>query len=379
MDNYSLCARYSLDVIRAVMQETQVPAFPEQLTLEALYDFAKLHNVEALVYYGLCQLELNFADSCWNHWENRIAMLLAQGAVQLHERDVLFEVLTKAGIPLLPVKGCWLKENYPNPEYRQMSDLDMLIPAEKAQKARKIMLSLDYTTETFENSPNHASYLKPPYTEVELHTSLLSEDGGYYDDVWNRVQKVESYPFLYRFSGEDEYIFYLLHLNKHLEDAGTGIRSILDCLVYRTAYPDMNRDYLKQELEGLHLWKLAEKIETLSDCWFRTGEKVPRELETMAESILAAGSYGRLENRFQNRLEKLEQKYQNPVIRGVVYWIARICRPRKEMEQSYPVLRKLPVLLPVFWIWRAVRKFGKNPKEIWHHVTVVFGKREENG
>ena len=39
MDNYSLCARYSLDVIRAVMQETQVPAFPEQLTLE---DFIRL-------------------------------------------------------------------------------------------------------------------------------------------------------------------------------------------------------------------------------------------------------------------------------------------------------------------------------------------------
>lgn len=379
MDRNALCAQYGLDVIRAVMQETEVPAFPKELTVDELYAFAKAHNVEALLYHGLCQLEPDTTDPLWQSWENRVSMLLAQGVVQLNDRDTLFDVLTNAGIPLLPVKGCWLKELYPNMEYRQMADLDMLIPAEKAQEAKKIMLSLGYSTEAFEDSPNHAGYLKPPYTEVELHVSLLPEDGGYYNDVWEKAQSVEGYPCLYRLRAEDEYIYYLLHLNKHLEDSGTGIRSILDSVVYRDAYPDMDREYLKQELESLNLWELTKKIEALSDCWFRTGEEISPELAALAESILAAGSYGSLENRSRKRLEKLEQKYQNPVIRGVVYWTQRICRPREEMAQSYPILKKLPFLLPLFWLWRAVRKFGKHPKEIWHHVMLVFGKRKENG
>ena len=81
-----------------------------------------------------------------------------------------------------------------------------------------------------------------------MHVRLLQEDGGYYDDIWDRAQEDADYPCLYRFSPEDEYIYYFLHINKHLEDAGTGIRSILDSVVYRDAFPQLDRQYLQQEL-----------------------------------------------------------------------------------------------------------------------------------
>ena len=48
------CASYAIDLIRAVMQETEIPEKPESLSLQELYGFAKLHNVEALLYHGLC-------------------------------------------------------------------------------------------------------------------------------------------------------------------------------------------------------------------------------------------------------------------------------------------------------------------------------------
>jgi len=379
MEQNNLCAQYCVDVIRAVMQKSQVPRIPQSIALEQIYSFAKLHNVEALLYYGLCELEPDPSHPVWQAWGNRVAMLLAQGIVQLADRDELFSVLTGAGIPLLPFKGCWLKEQYPNMEYRQMSDLDMLIPPEKAAEAKKIMLSLGYHGESVENALNHAGYLKPPYTEVELHVSLLEDGGEYYNNVWNRVRKVEGYPCLYRFSPEDEYIFYLVHMNKHLEDAGTGIRSVLDSVVYRNVYPDMDRDYLKRELTKLGLWERTLQIESLADCWFTTGEAVPSELTELAKSIFSAGSYGTVENRSRNRLDKLQQKYKNPLLRGIIYWILRICRPLQEMQLSYPVLNKLPVLLPLFWICRAVMIFARHPKKIWHHVVLVFKKGKKHG
>ena len=374
-----MTSKYCLDVIRAVMQQREVPPLPEGLALESLYSFARLHNVEAMLYHGLCQLEMDESNPLWQNWENRAAMLLAQGVVQLSDRDMLFDTLTSAGIPLLPVKGCWLKELYPSMELRQMVDLDMLIPEEKAQEAKKIMLSLGYTTDAFDDAVNHAGYLKPPYTEVELHTSLLQRDNGYYDDIWSRANRVEGYPCLYRLTPEDEYIFYLRHLNRHFEDGGSGLRSILDSVVYRDAYPDMDRAYLERELRSLNLWEMTQQVESLADCWFKTGDEIPGELTALAEAVITAGSYGTIENVSRNRMEKLETKYKNPVIRGMVYWIDRICRPMDEMARSYPILKKIPVLLPVFWIVRAVMKFGKHPKAIWHHVTVVFGKRRENG
>lgn len=373
------CTDYTIRVIRAVMGETEVPSMPGNLALKALYRFAKLHNVEALIYHGLCRLEMDMGDPVWQDWENRAAMLLSQGIVQLAERDVLFEALTGGGIPLLPVKGCWIKEMYPNMEYRQMSDLDMLIPEDAVSHAREMMRSLGYTTDTFEDAPNHAGFLKPPYTEVELHTGLLERDGGYYDDVWQRAGKVEGYPCLYRFRAEDEYIYYIAHIHKHLEDAGIGIRSVLDSMVYRDVWPDMDWAYIGRELETLKLRELEQNIRKLCDCWFRTGEPVPPELEAVAEYMLSAGSYGTMENRSRKRLEKLDETYRNPLVRGAVYWRIQVCRPRAEMERSYPVLRKLPVLLPVFWIYRAVMRFVSRPKQIWHHVTLVFGRGRNDG
>ena len=356
-----------------------MPPLPEGVTLEQLFDFSKLHNVEALVHRGLSTLGQDDSDPVWRNWENRASMLLAQGIVQLSERDLLFGVLTEAGIPLLPVKGCWLKELYPSLELRQMSDLDMLIPPDREGEAKNLMLSLGYKTEAFEDTSNHVSFFKPPYTEVELHNSLLPEDNGYYDGVWQRAQRVEGFPCLYRFSPEDEYIYYLLHLNKHLEDAGTGIRSVLDSVVYRREWPDMDREYLRRELEPLGLWQRTADIEALADCWFVRGGDLPEALYALADRILGSGTFGSTENRSRDRLEKLEQKYKNPLIRGLVYWAQRICRPREELIHSYPVLKKAPFLLPVFWIYRAVMKFVRHPKEIWLHIKLVFAKEENHG
>jgi len=94
---------YTISVIRSVMGAQTVPPMPEGVTLEGLYAFARLHNVEALLWHGLSQLEIPEENPVWQDWENRAAMLLAQGVVQLADRDALFEALTGAGIPLLPV------------------------------------------------------------------------------------------------------------------------------------------------------------------------------------------------------------------------------------------------------------------------------------
>lgn len=369
------CAQYCIDVIRALMQEEPISAIPDTVSLAELYDFSKMHGVEAMVHHGLVQLEMDEADPIWQNWQNRADMLLTQSIVQLAERDMLFAALPAAGIKLLPVKGCWLKEQYPAIDYRQMSDLDILIPEADVQKAKQCMLEQGYTPEA-EVAENHDCYFKHPYMEVELHRSLLRKDESqyhYYDDVWENAVQEEACPGVYRLKTEDEYIYYLLHLHKHILGAGTGLRTILDCVVYRDAYPDMERDYLHHELERLGLWGFAQEIETLSDCWFRTGTPVPETLANLVDIIIAAGSYGTYEILSRQRMDRIQEKYKNPLVRAVAYWVIQICRPREEMEHNYPVLKKLPVLLPVCWIIRAVRKFAAQPKGVMYHIRVVFG------
>ena len=360
------CALYCIDLIRSVMQEKAVPLMPEGVSIKALYAFAKLHSVEAMVYHGLEQLSMDEADPVWQDWTNRADLLLTQSIVQLAERDTLFAALPAAGIPILPVKGCWLKEQYPDIDYRQMSDLDMLIHRSDLKKAEAVMTQLGYEKEA-DAAENHDAYSKPPYMGVELHHSLLPEDdtrGNYYDDVWERSVPEEGFPGVFRLKAEDEYIFYILHLFKHVLHAGTGIRSFLDSLVYRRIWPDMDQFYLRKEFEKLGMTDFVRCVETITDCWFETGTSVPAEMEAMADSILSAGTYGTENRRFRNEMKEIGGKFKNPFTVKVVYLLSCLFLPLKAMQELYPVLVKMPALLPVFWVWRPISRLLFRPEAL---------------
>ena len=382
MENNMACAQYCIDVIRCVMREDPTPEMPVGVTLQAFFQFARMHSVEALVYHGLSQLDMDGADPIWQNWQNRAEMLLTQSIVQLADRDMLFAAMADAGIDLMPVKGCWLKEAYPQIDYRQMSDLDMLIRKEDRARARSIMLEMGYSEDREEVAAHHDGYQKPPYTAVELHLQLLSSDSrhrGYYDDIWRKAQPPKELARIYRLSAEDEYIYFFLHMERHMEEAGCGIRSILDCMVLREAYPDMDRAYLEREFQKLNIGSLVQRVEELADCWFVRGDETPPHLAQMAHDLLAAGVYGKLDNAFQHRMDELKKRYKNPAVLLAAYWASRFFRPSEEMHNDYPILDRLPFLLPVFWVVRIVKKCFTKPKALLYHVQQIYKEGMKDG
>jgi len=376
-----VCEKYCIDLIRAQMQGKSIPELPKSIALQALFEFAKKHSVEALVFHGLEQLDVDENDPVWQNWCNRAQMLLAQSIVQLADRDTIIEELTSEGIELLPIKGSWLKEQYPEIDYRQMSDLDILIRKEDRKRIDGKMRELGYHTDEITTRSNHVGYIKPPYTEVEMHLTLLPRSDPrhtYYDHVWKKVVAVEGRPYLYRLRAEDEYIYYILHLQKHVSDAGTGIRSFLDSVVYRSNYPVMDREYLQKEFEKLGVREFVQQVETLADCWFATGKDVPKDLLSFAKNILADGVYGSEERMIQNRLQVFRDKYKNPRLRKMVYFSSRIFLPRVEMEPLYPILERIPVLLPIFWIIRLASYCIQRPKTLLRYIRLARKDEEKN-
>ena len=371
---------YIISLIRALMRECPVPPIPEGLSLGELLDYSKSHSVEALVFRGLAQLLLHCEDPVWKGWENRANQLLAQSIVQLQERDELTDALTRAGIDVLPVKGCWLKEQYPDLGDRQMSDLDMLIHPADAAAAEDLILRRGYRRE--EVLFHHTMYLKPPYLVLELHTALLpdiDEHGSYYANVWEKALPVEGNPRLFRLRPEDEYLFYLVHLSKHLSDGGSGIRTILDNTVYARCLPNMDREYLKRELNTLGLLDLARQVGELSSCWFETGQAIGEDLRPLAQAVCQAGTYGSMETRTRQRMERLREKHRNPVALLWAYGIPRLFRPLSEMKRLYPILEKAPILLPVYWVRRVLSMMFLNQHNFWRKIRLIFQEGGKHG
>ena len=366
-------AEYIIALIRALIQEQTVPPIPVGISLQEMFDTSRSHCVEAFVFRGLARCLPHSEDPVWKQWDNRVNQLLAQSIVQLQVRDELIHTLTQAGIDVLPVKGCWLKELYPEINDRQMSDLDILIRPADASAAERLLLSRGYRKE--EVSYHHTTYIQPPYLALELHTSLLpdiDEHRSYYADVWRKAVPSDENPRLYRLRPEDAYVYYLVHLNKHLCEGGSGIRSILDNCIYFRSFPYMDGDYLRKELETLRLSELARQVQTLSCCWFETGLEIPETPQSLAQAVCTAGTYGSLEMRTRHRMVRLSQKFRNPIIRFFAYCLPRFFRPLSEMKRHYPVLEKVPILLPVFWVVRIMSMMLHNEKAFWQHFRLVF-------
>lgn len=382
MSTNKQCARYCIELIRSVMQGKPVDSMPETVSLAEMHEFARLHCVEAMVYHGLEQLEQNPEDSVWKHWSNRADMLMTQSIIQLAERDVLFAAMPAAGISILPVKGSWLKEQYPDIDYRQMSDLDILVHTQDVAKADALMRQMGYVREEESAQTNHNGYIKPPYMGVEIHWSLLPESDerySYYEDVWKKAVASEEFSGVMRLKPEDEYIFYMTHLYKHVVYAGTGIRSFLDCVVYWKLWSHMDRAYLDAEFEKLGLKQFAQQVETLAFCWFDTGVPVPEELHAMEESVMGSAAYGTELQEFQLNMDRMYKKYKSRFVAHLVYWLYRLFAPLEEMEPQYPILGKYPWLLPVFWIVHLVQKVAREPKELLQHFKKVNKAGEKYG
>ena len=381
MEKKATLEQYCIDVIRAAMNGTAVSPMPEGISLADMFAFSKKHGIEAIVFHGLSALDIDEEDPVWANWAMRADMLLTQSIVQLSDRDMLFELTDEAGIDLMPIKGSWLKEAYPQIDFRQMADLDMLIRLKDRERAKKLMLDAGFMEEP-EHAFHHDSFTKEPYTNVELHFQLIQSSNKYYsyfENVWDKARPVEGYSHLYRLSAEDEYIFYFVHLKKHMDDSGCGIRFIMDCAVFQRTYPDMDRAYLRREFTKLGLFEFVQSIEKLSECWFCTGDSIPPSLWEMAESILQAGTYGTIETVYRRRMDELKKKYKNPALQMIVYWMICIFRPLWFMKHYYPILERFPVLLPFTWIARIIKKCVSKPTEMMYQIKQVYKEGRKNG
>lgn len=250
MNNRMKAERYLIDLLKYMLNGR----VPKQLVLEVpmsnLYHLARKHSVERIAFEAVKQMgsetkgqtgsqeikeRQNWDQEVFKKWQKRCLVLETQSAIQQEEYHEIVQNLKDKDIKVLPLKGCMMKEMYPDPAYRQMGDIDLLIPANMADMAKTVMEEMGYETEHFDES-NHDTYIKRPWLYVELHRELFYKEHQfypYYKNVWESLKPVDEELKLYTFSWEDFYLYMLAHFSKHYYSKGSGIRSIMDIYVFQ--------------------------------------------------------------------------------------------------------------------------------------------------
>lgn len=324
---------------------------PEAFDLEQAYPRIVHHQIQPICYLG--------AVSCGVDKQLPVMQQLFRGYCRclVHNEGQMAVVqrvcagFDEGGIDYMLLKGCNLKRLYPQPELRLMADADILIRMDQYDRIRPILLELGLQED---RESDHELIWSNAALQLELHKRLIPSGNRdyfrYFGDGWDlaNIQNGNQYSM----TPEDEYIYLFTHFAKHYRDGGIGFRHAVDLWVYRKAKA-LDETYIAAELKKLHLLEFEQNVRRMLAVWFEDAE--PDEKSRFITNVIfGSGAWGQHLNHILAATAR-ESKDTNNLFAARVKRLWKLTfLPYWQMKQKYPVLVRWPVLLPVFWVVRAV-------------------------
>ncbi|MBR2489005.1 MAG: nucleotidyltransferase family protein [Clostridia bacterium] len=323
----------------------------DSFDVETAFNIAKRHSVIPMIYYGAINCGVDSANPWMQQMFFNTCTNIAYNEKQMHEIANVLKAFDENGIAYITLKGTILKSMYPKPEMRAMSDADILIKTEEHGKIAPIMLTLGYDLKV---ESDHEFVWRKSNVNIELHKRLIPSYNkdyyAYYGDGW-RLAKLGA-DGKYYMSDEDQMIYTFTHFAKHYREAGIGIRHFADLWVFRNSHPNLDEEYIKTELTALQLYEFYVNILSTLAVWFE-GKTEDIKTEFIAETILNSNLYGNSEKYSLAMAVKTSNSVgSSKAVRRRKFW-QLVFLPYKPMCDKYPVLKKVPVLLPFMWIYRV--------------------------
>ena len=321
-------------------------ALPAGFSLEDAIEPGRAHELTPM----LCEGAVN----CGIHNTPVFRKLLQESCQHLlaSERQAfalrtLFRAFDRNGIDYMPLKGCLLKRRYPKHEFRPMGDADILIRTEQYDRIYPLIKELGYH-EGVES--DHEYNWHSLSLHLELHKKLIPSYNkdyyAYFGDGWRLASSKKGTR--YAMKPEDEFIYLFVHLAKHYRDGGIGCRQMVDLWVHRRCFPDMDEAYLRKELKKLQLLEFYQNILATLEVWFENGAGSD-VTECITDFIFSSGSWGLEENHLLSEVVRDQRRTGSALGGKLRFLMTNAFPPYRNMAMDFPVLKKCPVLLPLFW------------------------------
>ncbi len=376
--------KYLIHILKAFVNN-ETPDSNEHIDWGALMYIAHIHSVDGILAYMAKQYEIcnceelnsQMRDICFKN----IALYNKRAALM----GILIDQMKDAHIKHILFKGYILKDYYPIPELRSYGDIDFVIHRNDRQKIHQMMLDNGFNVKT--DWEPVFSYLKG-IEYYEIHTDIMEVNAsdkadyiGYFKDMWKHIVKIDDYS--YQFSSEYHFIYLLVHIAKHVYDAGAGIRMYMDIALFIKKH-EKNADWslIKEELLNLRLYDFSCVVFASVERWF--GIKSPYDDTNMSEEILSefelftleAGTYGYV-NREKgvNTLRKSSGDKKEASKLAVV--LQRLFPAASGIEKRYTYLQGRHWLLPVAWVHRLFITKGKWQENVQKAQSILTADSEQ--
>lgn len=356
---------------------------------QKLFSMASIHSVLPLFYEAvyaspsLQQVNVPFVVMA----KRQVMQQVMMQTMRTNEFLELNKKLHAAGVRPLVAKGIICRNLYPQPDYRQSGDEDILVPIDQFDTCHRIMIEFGMQT-TEEESTLSATY-EVPYRKIgspiyiELHKHLFPPESDAYGDmncffegVFDRaiVEDIQGVP-VYTM-GYTDHLFYLIcHAFKHFLHSGFGIRQVCDIIMYANKYGS--------QIDWIQILKNCKEInaDKFAAALFQIGSKylvfnpeqaaypaIWRKIKVdempMLDDLLSSGIYGdsNMSRKHSSNitLDAVAAQKQGRKAKGIMF--SSVFPSVRAIESRYPYLKKHPYLLPVAWCNRLWKYFKETKR-----------------
>lgn len=350
---------YLAELINSQLEGYIPQAIPEGISFDELVDIAKRNHITYLLFSALMRSGSLTKDE-YIFCQNQVLKSITTSLAQTNDLKKWISECEARGIVNHPMKGAVLKYIYPNPEMREMSDIDILIEESSMDKAISLLTDMGYSLNRAVK--HHDIYVKKPLMVIEAHRSMYDKHVDrtqfeYFDGFSKAILKGEN-KYTYNFTDEDFYVYMVAHIAKHFYEMGCGIRNLIDVYVYRKKFAGkLNQQYLDEEFSYCGLSNFVNYIEKLAFNWLG-GMDFKEEIAEMKvfysdlfQYMCDSGIYGKDANGIWNKFADEQLADATETYLKKWYYFP----PVSYMVKYYTWLEKWPWLLPIAWFVRGCR------------------------
>ena len=357
---------YYLSLVSAVLNGTS-PEIPyENCKLEKMKQISRDTRTDAIFDEAIILLSkrcevpeelLSYAKDNLNHY-------IYIDTLMNFEIEKILKAFDENKIYNLPMKGYFLKKDYPNPFERSISDYDILFDLKDIDRIKNVFENNGY--KFLKNDDQQYHFTKKPFMYIEMHHSLVKKSDKNYSLLANQLEIAKTrngYSYSKEMSYEDYYIYMLIHSAKHFSEGGIGLRMLADEYVFYRKYADtLDWKYINSRLKKCGLDSFEKKLRAVSVKWFSPDSEI-KDFDDVEEYILMSFALGRADVAVMSGMEKQRVDADTGKKKSrLANFIASLFPGKEIMSIKYPFLEKMPFLLPYSWIcmWSRRAFIDKN-------------------
>lgn len=374
--------RSLVGIVSSIMRQDDLKVSYSRLDWERMFRLADYHKVASIVYLGI----LGYRESIPEKWQSRFferyqESLLFGASYQESVREVLNWLNTrKISCTLLTAET--VRELYQIQETADTSPISLLMDEENYNLAKGYLIDMEYETDLVYKGCGERLQKKQGIS-VSLYYKLPFRTAVYQKNMRRLLEGAHPkapYQSIRELSKEDEWTFRMASAVYRYTIDELTMREVLDLQLCHRAWRDTIRmDAVNRRMEEFQIEGPAAKLLRISYMWFADKsdnyyEHLPEDMseyDILEERLLTRGMVNKEADKQILKLAKLIHKEEEKErkreerkqfkerfhekweeTKRKLKWVFP---DYHYMASIYPIVEKLPFLLPGFWVARGFR------------------------